>query len=262
MPLPFPGEPVAATILPSAKLIALGTAQKEVVICEMDTLTPIAHIRGLPEAPLSLAFSFDARFLGVGGSMQSVGTGLQWRLDRLHLEFSTGMPCRVIAFARTPPTFAVGLGMRHGAWRAELWNTTTKQKICDVGPHYDDVGGLSFSPDGLQLATAGSDATVILWSVPDGRIRARLRGQKLAARDVTFSMDGTRLCEVGHDQTALLWDIGSPQINRVARFTRLGPLEQTAFLPDGERLVALGKRGGKITLHLWTAPGANGSRVP
>jgi len=81
-----------------------------------------------------------------------------------------------VAIAILPSARLVAVGRP----RRKLWSTTTKQKLCALGPHYEEMGGVAFSPDGLQLATASSDATVGLWSVPDGRLRARLRGEKLA----------------------------------------------------------------------------------
>src|SRR6185369_3283457 len=75
--------------------------------------------------------------------------------------------------------------------------------------HTGDIWGVSFSPDGRWIATAGADHSIRLThaeSIAEKRILRAHEGQVLA---VVFSPDGSLLASACEDKTARLWDVAT-----------------------------------------------------
>jgi WD40 repeat protein len=78
--------------------------------------------------------------------------------------------------------------------------------------HRDAIWGIEFSPDGLSLASGGSDNTVILWDIRSSRAIGRpLERHSGTVRCVAFRPDGKALLSCGDDGALVFWkvDFGS-----------------------------------------------------
>ncbi|KEP48657.1 vegetative incompatibility protein HET-E-1, partial [Rhizoctonia solani 123E] len=99
--------------------------------------------------------------------------------------------------------------------------------------HTDCVRSITFSPDGLFLAS-GLYSQVQVWDVQSGRaIGSLLEGHTNLVMSLSYSPDGTRLASASRDKTIRVWDPLRGQ-------TILGPLtghsnwvRSVTFSPDG-----------------------------
>ena len=95
-----------------------------------------------------------------------------------------------------------------------LWQVNTGNCLKILSGHTDGVHSVAFTPDGLKLASGGSDNKVRLWNVETGQPLAELPGHQEWVWSVAFSPDGKILASGSSDLTVKLWDVeraGMPQ---------------------------------------------------
>ena len=125
--------------------------------------------------------------------------------------------------------------------------------------HKDLVHGVAFSPDGKQIATAGFDNDVKLWSFPAGKEVRTLTGHTKPVYSVAFSPDGKTLASGSDDKTIRLWNVATGK-EQACWDGEAGAVYAVAFTPDGQS-VAGACHGGLIRLwHIGSRRLRNGTR--
>ena len=117
--------------------------------------------------------------------------------------------------------------------------------------HTQPVNSVSFSPDGLRIASGDGDIVSVgeikLWDASTGTELLTFTGHNSAVTCVMFSPDGTCLASGSADGTARLWDV-STGTELAILAGHLEGVTSISFNPDGTRLVS-GSADG--TTKLW-----------
>ena len=104
---------------------------------------------------------------------------------------------------------------------AKIWNLKEeKPKVLNHLNYQDkpnNVVGLSFNPNGTQLATSSDDYKIRVWGVMSGKLLKTLPDTDII-NEVDFSPDGARLASTGYkDGTVKIWNLKTGQARTLER---------------------------------------------
>lgn len=102
---------------------------------------------------------------------------------------------------------------------------------------HGSIKSVTFSPDGLSLASTSKRNTIKLWDTALGDCMAILRGHMGKVQSVTLSPDSSRLASASLDGTIKLWETTSGKFIATLEGHR-GAVTSVAFLPDDHRLAS------------------------
>ena len=135
----------------------------------------------------------------------------------------------------------------------EIWDSHTG-KVKREWKTINDVSGISFSPDGKQIAAGESTLVtgkIELWNAANGKRKASWKTD-MFVRSISFDPSGTRIAAGGFDGSVYIWSLKG----RVLRMLKADDAARSvAFSLGGRELAA----GGNSFAQIWDV--ATGNKV-
>ena len=127
----------------------------------------------------------------------------QWNLpEGASMRLGKGSLTGPVAYSPDGVRLAVASSL--GIW---LYNTTDFQESALFNGHTAWIDNMTFSPDGLSLATPSWDGTIRLWDATTGAHKKTLGGNTSPALSLAFSPDGLTLAVGGWSGNLHLWNV-------------------------------------------------------
>ena len=148
---------------PDGTLLVYG-AGEDINFWDVETKQNIATIGAHPEGVISLSFSPDGTML----ASNSADVIKLWNVETRE-NISTSIPevnDSILSMAFFPNDTILAFSLLR---RVILWDVVQDTPIAILEGHTDNVWSISFSPDGLLLASSSSDGIVKLWDTAEAK---------------------------------------------------------------------------------------------
>ncbi|MEL6552487.1 MAG: AAA-like domain-containing protein [Cyanobacteria bacterium J06621_11] len=133
-----------------------------------------------------------------------------------------------------------------------------------LAAHESRVRAVRFFPNGQQLASAGEDRNIRLWTIEEQLTRTRLtrtkltqthltrtlRGHTDSVTDLAISPDGNQLVSASSDRTLKLWNQEGTLLQTFTGHS--APVLAVAFSPNGQVVASAGE---DLSIKLWNLEG-------
>lgn len=138
-----------------------------------------------------------------------------------------------------------------------VWDPSESNKpTARLNGHQNKVNHVTFSPDGLTIASAGFDNLIKLWSVPTGatsneasasRFLFTLKGHVGPVYQIAFSADSRMLVSASKDRTVKCWDVKTGKLQEDLPGHK-DEVFAVDWSPDGDRV---GSAGQDKQVRIW-----------
>jgi WD40 repeat protein len=261
-PGPGPGFGFGITLSMDGSLLA-APSREGVSVRSTSTGT---ELRLLPDASPPVAFSRDGKTLATDTEAGITLWTLEGETNGLLLEDSTNvfvrglgpgmMADRAIAFSPDGKSLVAARNTlsAKGVFVLSIWDATSGKEIAvmpEDPEHIEHTGiitALTFSPDGLTLATASMDHSIRVWDFTKRQLIAALRRHLNEVMAVAFAPDGQSRVSGSRGGSVKIWPMrGKHKEDFLGGFSR--PL---AFSQDGRTLASLTQTNSVLLFNLET----------
>ena len=244
----------AIAISPWAPLFAIG-GSKQILLYDTESLRLLGFLP-MPEGNANdIKFSRDGSLVIAGGGRHGLaGKVIGWDVQTTKRIFEIGDELdNVLAADISANLQWVALGGPQKMLR--VYSTNSESLVYEIKKHTDWITNISFSPDGVLLASADRSGGLHLWEAESGNEYLTLGGHSKSVNGISWRSDSNVVATCSDDGTVKLWEVeNGRQIkswsahNSVAKidFARNGKLLTTGR----DRKVKIWQQDGKLIREL------------
>lgn len=247
----------ALVISPDGTRAISASADLGVILWDLTTGTQIWRVNETVFPLSALAFAPDGTRFATGNTrgqitLRSVSDG-----SLLGVEFS-GHGSTVMALTYSPDG-ALLLSAGRADNVPSLWDAASGALVRVMGTgtaaHESSIASLTFSSDGVWVASGSTDRGAILWNVADGALMRRLSGvHQDTVTGAAFGADDDLLVTSSADGTLVVWDtLSGDMLTQLQGHT--AALSAVTYLPADDGSVLSASLDG--TLRLWDVDGSD-----
>ena len=231
------GKVRACAISPDGMKLVSASADRTLIVWDTQEQKQILHLTGHKACILTCAISPDGRTLASGAADKMIKI---WDIPTGMCQNTlTGHKGWVEDCVFSPDGRSIMSASRDKTIR--IWDVQTGQCLNIMKAHMRRVYGIAISQSGQTLVTASQDTTLKVWDWTNGEVTRTLIGHTASVTDCAISPDDQLLASTSSDGTIRIWDLQTG--NCLTTFPVDGRLFDCVWLPDGERLLAVGERG-------------------
>ena len=112
--------------------------------------------------------------------------------------------------------------------------------LMSISEHEGQVNAIACSPDGIRMATGGSDNAIKICRIATGELETTLHGHTHWVNCVVFSASGELLVSGSVDMTVRIWDVERGEEKYLPLTGHNGPVNCVAISPDGSLVTSAG----------------------
>ncbi|HSW45534.1 MAG TPA: protein kinase [Phycisphaerae bacterium] len=199
---------------PDSTLLA-GIAGRAVTVWKIADSSVAGQYR-LTEAPLTIAFSPDGRWIATGSPSGEIKLWDHLSGGEYHT-ISAGQGLNGAWFSPDGATIVSA----HRDGTIVLWDASKGTQMGTMRGPQRSVDWIDFSPDGKRIASCTTDMMLKVWDVPSASEVLTLRAHKAPVTCVKFSPDGKTIATSGQDGLVRLWE-GRAESAKQPSSTRTG----------------------------------------
>ncbi|XP_064101027.1 uncharacterized protein LOC135211710 [Macrobrachium nipponense] len=129
-----------------------------------------------------------------------------------------------------------------------LWDLPSLERVYNLTAHTVFLGGTILSSG--EMATVGSDGSVLVWERHDGALLADLPTSIKPITSISSTADDGTLVTAGEDAVVRVWNWNKGRVSHEGR-GHSGSITRISLSPDGKVLATVGKDGA---LLFWKMP--------
>lgn len=242
---PYPDGALSIAASPRGSFVAVGLGNGRIHILDAAEGQTRAVLTGPTDGVAALAIAPDGRELAAGG------------FDRVIRLWSAGVKpsspdavfphnSSVRAVAVTPNGSIIATATDDGT--IALIDSATGEAKSNWKAHEGQIEDLSFSGDGVHLASAGIDKTAKVWRIADHKLVHSIPENIGPVRRIALNAKGTLLATASTDSDIRIHDLVGGTVKKLAADA---PISALQFLADDSLL-----SGGGPRAYLWEVAGS------
>ena len=227
-PLPVEHSDIVynAVISPTHDTVATASYDTTTKIYDFNTGVLLKTLQGGNQPVYCVAYSPDGTMIATGSNdfivrIWNVATGALIR------SISTGSSPYSVVWT---PSGNILVGGSVGT--IKIWRAQDGVSLGTLPNFIGTLNGLSLSPDGSQLVSAGFSNNIYIWRLSDNTLVRTLSGHTSLVTSVQFSADGSKIISGSDDLTSIVWNVADG--TQIDVFHLTNNVTAAAIAPDGK----------------------------